>query len=118
MSGAHRLALAAFIALATLQVVWYGWWFPSTSLSRSAAISLALVWFALPLLAARISANAAMLVAGLISLLYFSHGVMELWANPQERVPAGLEILLSLIVVVFAGLPSWQKARARKRSMS
>lgn len=114
MSSWHRLAVLSLCALALLQLVWYGWWAPPQDISKPAAISFALVWFALPLLAARHSPDRGLLAGALIALLYFSHGVMEAFANPAVRVPALLEIALALLVVGCAGWPSWQLARARK----
>jgi uncharacterized membrane protein len=111
----HRAAIVGLCALAVLQVVWYGWWAPVAGMSKSAAISFALVWFALPLLAARHDSDRGLLVGALVALLYFSHGVMEAFANPAERLPAVLEIFLSLMVVACAGWPSWQRARAKRR---
>jgi uncharacterized membrane protein len=115
MNPWHRTALLALCALAVLQVAWYGWWAPVTGMSKAAAISFALVWFALPLLAARQDSGRGLLVGALVALLYFSHGVMEAFANPDVRLPALLEIFLSLVVVACAGWPSWQRAAAKKR---
>jgi uncharacterized membrane protein len=114
MNPLHRAALFGLCALAALQVIWYGWWVPVTGISKPAAISLALVWFALPLLAARRDTESGLLVGALVSLLFFSHGVMEVWANQAARLPALIEIALSLGIVTCAGWPSWQQARARK----
>ncbi len=112
----HRCALISLLALAALQVIWYGWWVPPTEISRGAAIAFALVWFALPLLAARVDGERGLLIGALVALGYFSHGVMEAWANAEARVPALIEVALSLAVVGFAGWPSWQRANARKRA--
>ncbi len=116
MSVSHRVAVIALCALAALQVAWYGWWSPPTEISKSAAISFALVWFALPLLVARVDAGRALLVGALLALLYFSHGVMEAWASPSNRLPAVIEIVLTIIIVGCAGWPSWSKAASRKKS--
>jgi uncharacterized membrane protein len=115
MNPLHRAAVLGLCALAALQVIWYGWWVPAAGISKPAAISLALVWFALPLLAARRDGESGLLIGALVSLLFFSHGVMELWANPAARGPATIEIVLSLVVVACAGWPAWQQARARKQ---
>ena len=42
MSVPHRIATAALVALAALQILWYGWWSPPASIGRLAAISFAL----------------------------------------------------------------------------
>jgi uncharacterized membrane protein len=115
MNALHKIAIAALIALAALQVVWYGWWSPPISISKWAAISFALIWFAPPLLAARIDAEHGLLVGALIALLFFSHGVMQAWASVADRVPALIEIALSTIVVACAGWPSWQRAKVRRQ---
>ena len=115
MNLSHRIAVIALCALAALQVAWYGWWSPPTEISKSAAISFALVWFALPLLAARVDAGRALLVGALLALLYFSHGVMQAWASVSDRMPALIEIFLSSVIVVCAGWPSWQIAKTRRR---
>lgn len=111
----HRRAFWLLCALAALQVVWYGWWLPPAQISRAAGVSLALVWFTLPLLAARVDAERGLLIGALMALGYFSHGVMEVFANPPARLPASIEIALSVAIVGFAGLPSWQRARKRRR---
>ncbi len=115
MKTPYRVALIALCALAVLQIVWYGWWSPPTSISKLAAISFALVWFALPALGARHDAERGLLLGGLISLLYFSHGVMQAWVSAPDRIPALIEVALSVIVIAFAGLPSWQRAMARRQ---
>lgn len=38
--------------------------------------------------------------AGYLVMLYLAIGVMETWANPPQRVPASLQVLL---VAVFVG---------------
>jgi len=57
----------------------------------------------LPLLAllpaALHSRRRVLLVGGIVSLLYFSHGVMEFWSNPPLRALAGAEIVFALLAV-------------------
>jgi uncharacterized membrane protein len=110
----HRRAAWLLCALAALQVLWYGWWLPPEQISRAAAISLALVWFALPLLAARADIERGLLVGALMALGYFAHGVMEFWANPAARLPAAVEIVVCIAIVGFAGWPSWRRAKQRR----
>jgi uncharacterized membrane protein len=40
------------------------------------------------------------LLAGMICLFYFCHGVAEFYSAPDERVFAGIEIALALIVIL------------------
>jgi uncharacterized membrane protein len=115
MSLHHRIAAAALFALAALQIAWYGWWSPPVSIGPLAAISFALIWFALPLAFARQSTERGLLVGALVALLYFSHGVMQCWVSRADRAPALIEIALSVIVIAFAGWPAWTRMTARRR---
>ena len=91
-----RLALSGLVLL-------YAAWF-----AREAQ------WFALgvfalpPLLLAlavpRAGAHAGFW-AGLMALLWFSHGVMVAWTRPPERAFALVEVALSVAVVFAASLP-------------
>lgn len=114
LASEHRRAAWLLCALAALQVVWHGWWLPPEQIGRAAAVSLALVWFALPLLAARADLERGLLIGALMALGYFAHGVMELWANPLARWPAALQIVLCVAIVGFAGWPSWRRAKQRR----
>jgi len=111
----HRLAVIALGALALLQLAWHGWLDPPTTLSRMAAVSFALIWFAPALLLARADAQHGLLAGALVALLYFTHGVMEAWANPSVRGLALTEIALAVIAIGCAGWPSWQQGMARRR---
>ena len=103
-----RIALAAALfALAALFAAWFG-------ADRHLAAAL-LVFVLPPLLAAvavlRGGAKAAFW-AGVLGLLWFSHGVMVAWSRPAERWPALAEVALA-VAVVFAS--SWPGLRARLR---
>ncbi len=99
-----RVVLAcALLALAAL----YGAWFRDAG-----AVALAI--FVLPplLLAAllRIRPRAAGFWAGVLALLWFSHGVMAAWSRPPERGFAVAEVALAL-AVIFAANFSALRAR-------
>ena len=51
--------------------------------------------------------------AGVMALLWFSHGVMVAWAEPAQRAYALIEIVLAL-VVVFASSYAGLRARFGK----
>ena len=104
----YPLALA-LVALALLFLDWFraeGW--------------VALVVFALPPLLLAIAllrgggARTAFW-AGVLALLWFSHGVMVAWTRPPERVHALVEVALALVVVALASLPGL-RARFGRRS--
>lgn len=46
----------------------------------------------------------ALLLAGMVSLLYFCHGVAEAWSTPAVRPLAWLEIVLCLWLVGALGM--------------
>ncbi len=99
MKRVRPLALALF-ALAVTYVAWF--WDDRHAVA-------ALVVFALPpallgLLAWRGWTHAG-LSAGLVALLWFSHGVMVAWTRQPDRAFAFAEILLSLIIIYLASMP-------------
>ncbi|HSR64333.1 MAG TPA: DUF2069 domain-containing protein [Xanthomonadaceae bacterium] len=103
-----RGALVA--CLAALALLYACWFLPREP--------VALLVFGLPpallaLLGWRGSARAGFF-AGVLALLWFSHGVMVAWTRPPERGFAWLEIALALAVVWFASAPGL-RARFAKR---
>ena len=105
--GALRLAAAAVFGQLVLQLLWHGWLLPSTR----AALALS----TLPLLPAVFiglrNLRRGVLVGGIVSLFYFSHGVANLWTDPASRGWSVLEIVLSLAII---GGSYWD-ARGYKR---
>lgn len=96
---AQRIGFAAWAALALLQVAWHGWWSPPRGLPLAAALALALVPLALPLAYWRQPAR-ALLLAGMLALFYFCHGVAEAWTAPAARPLAWIEIALAVVLVL------------------
>lgn len=104
----QRVGFAAWGALALLQIVWHAWQLPPTRMPIAVALLVGLLPLAIPLLYWRTPPR-ALLLAGMISLFYFCHGVAEAWAAPRERVFAWVELLLAVIVI----LGSARKPRRR-----
>lgn len=104
----QRVGCAAWGALALLQIVWYAWLLPPARMPIAVALLIALLPLAIPLLYWHTPPR-ALLLAGMISLFYFCHGVAEAWAAPRERVFAWIELLLAVIVI----LGSARKPRRR-----
>lgn len=48
----------------------------------------------------------------MLSLLYFTHGVVETWSNSAERLYAGVEVVCS--VLLFLGSMFYARYRARE----
>ena len=109
MKLARPLAFALF-ALAATYAAWF--WNDRHALA-------ALLVFALPPLLLGVVAwrgwKPAGLTAGLIALLWFSHGVMVAWTRPPERAFACIEILLTLAIIGFASLPGLRARFSKPR---
>lgn len=104
----RRIGFAAWGALALLQFVWHAWLLPPARMPIGVALAIGLLPLVVPLLYWRTPPR-VLLLAGMISLFYFCHGVAEAWAAPRERVFAWVELLLAVIVI----LGSARKPRRR-----
>ena len=110
----RRIGYAAWGALALLQVVWHAWLLPPMRMPVAAALLIGLLPLAMPWLYWR-TPSRALLLAGMISLFYFCHGVAEAWAAPRERVLAWAELLLAVIVILAcARMPKRRRSTADK----
>ena len=99
MNPRDLLPAAALLAQGLLQVLWHGWLHPSAAFPELLVLGIALLPLAFLVLAARHSLRRMLLVGGIVSLLYFSHGVMELWSNPAVRLLAALEVLFAVVAI-------------------
>jgi uncharacterized membrane protein len=100
MNSMERLPAVALLAQALLQTLWYAWLSPLQSLPPALPLGLALAPMLAVALGALHSRRRMLLVGGIVSLLYFSHGVMELWSNPAVRPLAATEIVLAVIAIL------------------
>ena len=110
MTLAQRWCALGSVALLALQGLWHAWLAPPAAMPAP----LAAVLGALPILPAlvlfAIRHRRAAFWAAAASLLYFSHGVMEAWAD-RTVWPLGVaQAALAAWVVVTA---SWDGMRAR-----
>ena len=110
MSIAGRVAAAAVVAMAALQLAWHGWLAPAAGGAHWAVAA----FFLLPLLPALVLLPArhrrAPFWGALAALLYFCHGVMVAWAAPEQRALGVAEAMLSAVLIVAA---SWDGLRRR-----
>lgn len=98
----HRVGVSAWIALIVLQCAWYAWLFPPQHVPMWLALVIAVVPLLLPFLAIG-NVRRALLWVGILSLFYFCHGIAESWSSAQERMPALLEVLLTLLLIGALG---------------
>ena len=105
------------LALAVLQPVWHLWLAPSTKWS-TVIVVLALLPILPAVLLALFRRPSAGFWGGVAALLYFSHGVMELWSDPEVTALAWAETLLSVGLVVAASWRGLQARAAARRAKS
>lgn len=97
-----RIGVTAWLALIVLQCAWYAWLFPPQQVPMWVALAITVVPLLLPFLAIR-DVRRALLWVGILSLFYFCHGIAESWSSPQERWPALIEVLLTLLLIGALG---------------
>lgn len=95
----RRIGFMAWGALALLQIAWHAWLLRPARMPVGVALLIALLPLAIPLLYWRTPAR-ALLLAGMVCLFYFCHGIAEAYAAPAERVFAGIEIVLAVVVIL------------------
>jgi uncharacterized membrane protein len=101
-SMTYRVGLAAWIALIALQCAWYAWLFPPQQIPLWLVLAITVAPLLLPFFAIR-NIRRALLWTGILSLFYFCHGIAESWSSPQERWPALIEVLLTLLLIGALG---------------
>ncbi len=110
-SRALRVGLAALLALVLLQLIWH---WPDAEAGTNGWLLLAVT--VIPLLpglwAALGNLRRGVLIGGICCLLYFCHAVVVAWAESAERIPALIELALTLVVIASLG---WDARHYRRR---
>jgi uncharacterized membrane protein len=108
VNTARGLLPGALLGLGLLYVAWF-----AREPDVAALVVFALPPFLLALALLRGRARAGFW-AGLLALLWFSHGVMVAWSRPHERAFALAEVGLSLAIVFAASLPGLRARFGRR----
>ncbi len=106
----YSLALAGNLGL----LMWLMLWFSILSPPAHAPVAIALLFAGLLLLPLRGLLHGRTYThawTSLLSLLYFTHGVVVAWSDSDERVWASIEVALSL--ALFTGTVLYVRCRAR-----
>jgi uncharacterized membrane protein len=104
--AADRIGAIALWALAAMQLVWP---------ERRAVIGVIAVLLLAPALGMWLrSPRRGLLLGALIGLVFFSHGVMEAWSDPDSRAFGIAEAALELALVFALGWATRVEKRARK----
>jgi uncharacterized membrane protein len=107
-------SLACLAALPLLHLAWHVWWSPPTVLPLALVLSIAIAPAALALLACWHDRGYGLVLGGIFCLFYFSHGAMEAWAAPADRLPALLEVALAAGQILLLAAAAMKEKRARR----
>ncbi len=88
--------LAAYLATLIWQVVWHGLLPPPTGARNIWLALVACLPLLIPLFGLVRGNYRSMIWAGLLLMLYFTIGIMEIWSNPPQRFPAMVQVVLAV----------------------
>jgi uncharacterized membrane protein len=108
---ARRAALGSLLALLLLMPVWHGWLAPPREAATLPVLAIAMFPLLLPLRGMLRGRASTHVWAGLVALLYLTHGVVELYSS-EQRALALLEVLLAL--GLFAGASFYVRFSAQE----
>ena len=109
-SLSKRYALLGIFAMACWQLAWHAWLRPPESFPLAFILILALAPIAPAVILALLNKPSAVFWGGVAALLYFCHSITELWASPDIRLLAMVELGLSLWII-FTG--NWDGLQAK-----
>lgn len=107
------ITLSAYFSLLLLLIVWHGFAFPA---NKQPWLILAFIIAPLlfPLRGLLKENPYTYAWTSFVILLYFMHGTVEAWANPNERIYAIIEVYLSVQVYIGAIYYARLQGRALK----
>jgi uncharacterized membrane protein len=109
----HTLAICAYLGLFGLLMIWQTVLFPSTRFPVALSLLLSVTPLLIPLRGFLNANKKSCSWIAYLSLFYFIHGAIECYANTNESVLAGLEVLLSLLLFFGAAFyvrPPFQRS--------
>jgi len=90
-----RYMLAAYFGTLAWQVIWHGLLPQPYGAQNISLATLACIPLLIPVLGLARSNYRSMIWAGLLLMLYFTIGIMEMWSNPPQRLPALVQVILA-----------------------
>ena len=90
------LTLLGYFGVMVLLLLWYGWLAPPRLVSAPAALLLLGLPLFTPLRGLLHGRRYTVAWSLFLSLIYFTHGIVEAWSNPAARWLALVEIALAL----------------------
>lgn len=107
----HWLAIVAFLGLFSLLMLWQTVLAPSVRFPVALILLFTVLPLLIPLRGFLNGNNKSCSWMAYLSLFYFIHGAIECYANTDERMLAGLEVLFSL--QLFFGAAFYVRALSR-----
>ncbi len=111
---ARVICLGTYFSLLVLLVTWHAWLVPSAYFPVALVLLVMVSPLLLPLRGLLHGRPYTHMWAGLLALLYFTHGLMETYANPAERLYAVIEAVLALSLFSAAMLYARWRSRELK----
>jgi uncharacterized membrane protein len=106
----HFVALTGFFGLFILLMLWHTVLAPSVRFPVALILLLTVTPLLLPMRGLLNGKPKSCAWAAYISMLYFIHGSIETYSNPDERYYAALEVVFSLLLFLGAiGYVRWIK---------
>lgn len=98
----YKITIFSYLGLITTVVVWYFIISPPKHTLSVILSSIYLIVLLLPAPGLIRKSNRVYMWSSYIMLIYFAHGIIESWANAEERWYALLELVLSSLYFVGA----------------
>ena len=88
--------LITYLGVLAWQLIWHGLLPPPLGAHNVWLAVFACLPLLIPLPGLCRKRYRSMIWAGLLLMLYFTIGVMEIWSNPPQRIPALVQVLLAV----------------------
>jgi uncharacterized membrane protein len=98
----HGGAVAGFFGLFILMMLWHTVLVPATVMPVVLVLLMTVTPLLLPMRGLLNGTPKSCAWAAYVSMLYFVHGSIETYSNPDERLYASLEVLFSLMLFLGA----------------
>lgn len=94
-----RLMQYAYVFMLAWQLVWLGLLPPPTGPQNTWLAVIACLPLLLPLMGVLRANHRSMVYGGIVLMIYFAAGVMEMWTNPAHRWPGMVQIMVVILYV-------------------
>ena len=114
----RRLTLLSYFALLILLALWFTWLAPSKTIPTSLVLLFGIGPLMFPLRGLLYGKTYTYAWSSFLIMAYFIHGVVEAYADPQVRLLAFIEIILSCLFYIGAILyPKYRNNEISKQTV-